>query len=568
MVLPPTVVPTHAPVHSGLAQPAVQAQPKRPVVQQASGLVHGGTGGAPYINGRATPHELAPQGPTRPSMPAQVAARPAVADDCSLEVALSFLEQRRSSSDERDQAYSAFLRALADWGALEGLPVGASGTLRVGAPFCHDFFEAPLLLPFLVERLVDGGRARGVSAFGSDLNAQPFWWRAWEQWTAHALGPRAELVLRQQDLEKEAMPEADLILACHPEVTNGGPWPRILGNVLRSRSSGAQCVFATFYRQEAEAAAKVCRDYGVDSSIRENPYYTGQPETIVGTFLRYAVILARTPGSGTCQAPTVPAASPEVVQQVVPAAQPAPCSRPPLSAPPCQGPVRVERSVVQTAPALSTAGVLDSTIHWVDRRRASPDQRDTAYGAFLQALAGWGCFEGLPTDAAGTLQVSAPFCQEFFEAPLLLPFLAQRLLGPGGAAGISAFGCDVQSQPFWWPAWEEWTAHSLGPQVRLELRQSDLAQEQPPPAGLILAVHPEVTKGGPWHSILRNVLQSRAPGAQCVFATFYASEAQETLKVCRALGAEGEIRENPHHAGRPADSVGTFLRYAVIMSRC
>lgn len=36
------------------------------------------------------------------------------------------------------------------------------------------------------------------------------------------------------------------------QVTNGGPWIAILRHVLQSRVKGGRCVFATFYRQEAE----------------------------------------------------------------------------------------------------------------------------------------------------------------------------------------------------------------------------------------------------------------------------------------------------------------------------
>merc|ERR1711879_703847 len=73
-----------------------------------------------------------------------------------------------------------------------------------------------------------------------------------------------------------------------------GSWHKIIANVLQSRMPGAQCVFATFYSQEAESAALVCQSLGAACEIRENPYYTGQSKSIVGTFFRYAVILSRT----------------------------------------------------------------------------------------------------------------------------------------------------------------------------------------------------------------------------------------------------------------------------------
>lgn len=51
------------------------------------------------------------------------------------------------------------------------------------------------------------------------------------------------------------MAPAGLVLAAHPEVTNGGPWPAILRHVLRGRAPQGRVAFATFYRQEAEAGS-------------------------------------------------------------------------------------------------------------------------------------------------------------------------------------------------------------------------------------------------------------------------------------------------------------------------
>lgn len=202
----------------------------------------------------------------------------------------------------------------------------------------------------------------------------------------------------------------------------------------------------------------------------------------------------------------------------------------------------------------------------VKKQRTSPDQRDQAYRCWIQSLAAWGVLENLPLDAQGTLQVTAPFCHDFFEAPHLLPFLASQILDRGRARRIQVQGCDVRPQDFWWAAWEKWTEHEFSGRITLQLRQQDLVQEPQPLAGLILAAHPEVTNGGPWLPILRHVLSSRSPKGRCVFATFYRQEAEACVQICHAQRVMAEIRENPFYAGRPADEVGTFHRYAVIVA--
>lgn len=203
----------------------------------------------------------------------------------------------------------------------------------------------------------------------------------------------------------------------------------------------------------------------------------------------------------------------------------------------------------------------------VKKQRTSPDQRDQAYRCWIQSLAAWGVLENLPLDAQGTLQVTAPFCHDFFEAPHLLPFLASQILDRGRARRIEVQGCDVRPQDFWWGAWEKWTEHEFSGRITLQLRQQDLVQGPQPLAGLILAAHPEVTNGGPWLPILRHVLSSRrSPNGRCVFATFYRQEAEACVQICQAQQVMAEIRENPFYAGRPADEVGTFHRYAVIVA--
>ncbi|CAE8670053.1 unnamed protein product, partial [Polarella glacialis] len=207
-----------------------------------------------------------------------------------LESTLIWVRKRLASPDARDAAYQAMVMLLDKNGFFAGLPVDSSGVLVVSAPFCQEFSEAPLLLPFLSERVE--GTATGIAVHGSDVNHQPYWWGSWEEWTRHTLGSRGvSLQLRKQDLEREQPQRAGLIIACHPEVTNGGPWLAILANVLKSRTPGARCAFTNFYRAEAEATARICRAEGASCQILENPFYAGRNPTEVGTCHRFAVIV-------------------------------------------------------------------------------------------------------------------------------------------------------------------------------------------------------------------------------------------------------------------------------------
>eukprot|EP00445_Apocalathium_hangoei_P042477 CAMPEP_0203971680 /NCGR_PEP_ID=MMETSP0359-20131031/98601_1 /ASSEMBLY_ACC=CAM_ASM_000338 /TAXON_ID=268821 /ORGANISM="Scrippsiella Hangoei, Strain SHTV-5" /LENGTH=600 /DNA_ID=CAMNT_0050909665 /DNA_START=44 /DNA_END=1846 /DNA_ORIENTATION=- len=498
-----------------------------------------------------------------------------------LPLALARVGREAAVPDQRNQAHRSLLALLEAHGVFRDLPVDGSGLLRVGSPFCHDFFEAPQLLPFLMERLATAAPgASGLAVFGCDSRPQAQWWSAWEAWTRHTYADgRVMLELQQRDLEKEQLPQCGLILGLHPEVTNGGPWPAIIGNVLRSRVVGGRAIFATFYRLEAEETVKVCSSFGAACEILENPYYAGQPYNAVGTFLRFAVVVtlavpavARMPASAfaTQQAVIVPAAPLSVVA-AVPTAGKAASPGVAVTGPLLGRSVPAISMAAPPAAVASTGGqaamsvALATAITWVKQREAAPDQRDQAYLSFLRALSTeWRVLEGLPTDASGTLHVSTPFCQQFFEAPLLLPFLKEHVLDTGRAKGIATFGSDVKPEPFWWPAWEEWVPCMLGPHVVLHLKAQDLARELPAAAGLVLAVHPEVTTGGPWPVIIANVLRSCVPGGRCVFATFYAQEAEEVARICRSVGVPCSVRESPFYAGRPATEVGTFLRFAVI----
>lgn len=216
--------------------------------------------------------------------------------------------------------------------------------------------------------------------------------------------------------------------------------------------------------------------------------------------------------------------------------------------------------------------VLQGALALIEHRHNKPSLREEAYSAFLQALAGWGVFDRpLPIDSSRELRVSLPFCGSCGEAPLLLPFLAEKYLGTGLAGSMEVFACDVDAEVLQncGLRWEVWTAYSLGPRVRLKVQQCDLSQAPLPEAHFILGVHPCVSGVGAdtlWRKIMANILLASVAGGRCIFATFYAGEAQKVQRICRELGYHSEVRENPFYAGAPPDKQGTHLRFAVLVA--
>jgi len=212
----------------------------------------------------------------------------------------------------------------------------------------------------------------------------------------------------------------------------------------------------------------------------------------------------------------------------------------------------------------------------VELRQKEPTGRDHAYMGFLNALASWGYLDDLPLDSSGALHVNVPHSGGFSEAPLLLPFLARKVLCPGRGAHGLVFHCsDLEPNKLWWATFTEWAKRTQDPRVRLEFSQVDLVSSRLQPAGLTLAVHPGPDLSpralGPWRYILENVIRSCAPGGLCIFASFYEHEVQGVQMVCEALGVPVEVRVNPYYEADPMpyyiDSLGVKahpLRYITI----
>mmetsp|Transcript_31018 Transcript_31018/g.68529 ORF Transcript_31018/g.68529 Transcript_31018/m.68529 type:complete len:295 (-) Transcript_31018:10-894(-) len=211
----------------------------------------------------------------------------------------------------------------------------------------------------------------------------------------------------------------------------------------------------------------------------------------------------------------------------------------------------------------------------VEQRRLAPTGRDNAYIGFLQAISSWGLLASLPLGSDGALHVNVPFCGGFSEGPLLMPCLVEKL-PILRATSVTLRGSDLEASQLWWATQKEWVRRCLGSRARLEFSTKDLVKDPLPSAGLTLAVHPgpkieHEGTGGVWHQIVANVLQSRAPGGRCIFATFFIEEARALQRICQWCGVSTEVHENPYYGTRPLPTYidergveATPLRYVLV----
>eukprot|EP00928_Gymnodinium_smaydae_P026624 TRINITY_DN20846_c0_g2_i2.p1 TRINITY_DN20846_c0_g2~~TRINITY_DN20846_c0_g2_i2.p1 ORF type:complete len:676 (-),score=157.92 TRINITY_DN20846_c0_g2_i2:13-2040(-) len=185
----------------------------------------------------------------------------------------------------------------------------------------------------------------------------------------------------------------------------------------------------------------------------------------------------------------------------------------------------------------------------------------------LDLLRSRGLLSRLPVDEAGTLHVSVPFCGALAEYQLLGDFLAEHCLGLPAVRAVRVIATEVaESYHYDWHVAARWMA-SVHPQVRLETRVCDLAEEALPEAGLTLGIHPEVTWGGCWFQIIGSILRSGARGV-CAFATFYDCEMQSLINMVdmyKSEGSEVDHVENPYYDNAPKPEPPP-MRHVVLVS--
>jgi len=188
------------------------------------------------------------------------------------------------------------------------------------------------------------------------------------------------------------------------------------------------------------------------------------------------------------------------------------------------------------------------------------------YGAMLRFLREAGCLEGLPLDGQGIMRVSVPFCAAFMECRILVPFLAELLLGRPAVSGISVLGTDVTVfRGGKWPQKEKYASKKY-PGLQLRLRQSDLSREPLPDCALTIAVHPEATRDKLWGDILANIVRSTVQGGVIVIATYFEIEMEAVINFCKPMGICFNVYENPYYKTHPVDK-SPSMRFLAVARR-
>mmetsp|Transcript_110774 Transcript_110774/g.313417 ORF Transcript_110774/g.313417 Transcript_110774/m.313417 type:complete len:406 (+) Transcript_110774:83-1300(+) len=170
---------------------------------------------------------------------------------------------------------------------------GGEGTVRVSVPLCGRFAEYAVLGNFVSEHLLGmpGVTGGSILATGTDDQHLVDWAKA-HRWFGKHL-PRIQLETYAVDLSQDSLPEADITIVVHPEVTKGGAWFPTIGSIIRSRARGGLAFFATFYRCEADTVVNMVRMYagaGTCAEVVGNPWYS-RGEVPTYPPMRYLVIV-------------------------------------------------------------------------------------------------------------------------------------------------------------------------------------------------------------------------------------------------------------------------------------
>lgn len=196
--------------------------------------------------------------------------------------------------------YTTMLGFLQSNGYLEYL--AGRGEVRVSVPFCGHFFEFAALGKFLNESVLSLPGARSVF-----LHATELVWTHVHEWAAAELWFRREypairMISQVQDLAEDPLPEADLTIGIHPEVTKGRRWFQVIASLLQSCSNGL-VVLACFYETEAQTVQNMVEMYKAPEAtveVVENPYYATSDVVDDNPAIRYLVLVRS--GSSVAQA--------------------------------------------------------------------------------------------------------------------------------------------------------------------------------------------------------------------------------------------------------------------------
>lgn len=206
---------------------------------------------------------------------------------------------------------------------------------------------------------------------------------------------------------------------------------------------------------------------------------------------------------------------------------------------------------LQSSGSIGSSWQLKQVVELTEVQRI-PDQTSTIRGPFLAALEflrqGTQGLNQVQPDADGMLVVNVPFCGRFQEYAMLGNFLAEHCLTLPGIKGVRIFAADSSDSYYYeWAVAKRWFAE-FHPEIEVHLQVQDLQMDPLPKAGLTIALHPEVTRGGSWFQIMGSVIKA-SQGGVCLFAVFFQDEVSTLMNMmdmydetCR----EKQLVENIH----------------------
>ena len=170
-------------------------------------------------------------------------------------------------------------------------------------------------------------------------------------------------------------------------------------------------------------------------------------------------------------------------------------------------------------------------------------------------------------DDDGMLVVNVPFCGRFQEYAMLGNFLAEHCLPQLGLRGARILGCDsLDCYYYEWAVAKRWFAE-FHPQIEVQLQVRDLQHDPLPQAGLTIALHPEVTWGGPWFPIMGSVFRAAQSGV-CLIASFFEDEVKTLKNMVDIYGdptVECEEVSNPFYASTEGDLTSKRMRFLMLL---
>jgi len=196
-----------------------------------------------------------------------------------------------------------------------------------------------------------------------------------------------------------------------------------------------------------------------------------------------------------------------------------------------------------------------------------PTANGAVYKGLLTVITEQGySMKKLPLDERDVLHVNVPICGVFDEHSLLGNHLHDNL-ATHGASSATVLATDLSGKhSLHWHIAERWCS-LVHTDVRMFTCPMDLAHDPLPQAGLCIAVHPEVTKGGCWFQIIGSIIRSSCRGL-CVIVTFFQHEMLTVLNMIDMYKSEGtvvKVEENPYYEDHELPE-SPDMRYIILIA--